>query len=252
MINESIQSFINHQADQSPTDYSDLKAVIFNGTLKRSPQVSHTEGLIEVSAQLMRRLGVTVDIIRTIDHQIPPGVYPDMREHGWETDDFPEIYRTTVEPANILVVATPIWLGDQSSQTRLIIERLYGWSGDLNAAGQWSYYGRVGGTIITGNEDGGKHCAAQILYALQHIGLVIPPQADAYWNGEAGPGPSFLDEGGQGFHNAWTIRNTVFATWNMLHLARSLKDARGVPAYGNRSTEWDLSHPENPNPEYRH
>ena len=72
--------------------------------------------------------------------------------------------------------------------TRLMVERLYGWSGDLNEQGQWSYYGKVGGVIVTGNEDGGKHCAAQMLYALSHIGFTIPPQADAYWNGEAGPG----------------------------------------------------------------
>lgn len=251
MINNSIQAFIDAQADDAPADYSDLRAVFFNGTLKPSPQVSHTEGLIDVSAALMRRLGVHVDIIRTVDHAIPPGVYPDMRDHGWARDDFPDIYRSLVEPSHIVVLATPIWLGDQSSMTRLIVERLYGWSGEFNSEGQWSYYGRVGGTIITGNEDGGKHCAAQILYALQHIGLVIPPQADAYWNGEAGPGPSFLDENGQGFRNAWTIRNTVFATWNMLHMARALKDGGGIRAHGNRATDWDLSQPDHPNPEYR-
>ena len=124
---------------------------------------------------------------------IPPGVWPDMREHGYEQDDFPQIYRELVEPADIILIAGPIWLGDQSSMTRLIIERLYAYSGELNAAGQWSYYGKVGGAITTGNEDGGKHVSAQVLYALQHIGLAIPPQSDTYWNGEAGPGPSYLD-----------------------------------------------------------
>ena len=54
-------------------------------------------------------------------------------------------------------------------------------------AGQWAYYGKVGGVLTTGNEDGGKHVGAQVLYALQHIGLAIPPQADTYWVGEAGP-----------------------------------------------------------------
>ena len=174
-----------------------------------------------------------------------------MRVFGWPQDDFPDIYTSLVEPADIVVVCTPIWLGDQSSQARLLIERLYGWSGELNAAGQWSYYGKVGGTIITGHEDGGKHCAAQILYSLQHIGLVVPPQADAYWNGEAGPGPSYLDDDSGAERNAWTTRNTVFATWNQLHLARMLKDSQGVPAYGNVSREWDLSRPDHPNPEYR-
>lgn len=244
-------SFVSDQADRSPVDYSDLRAVFLNGTLKKSPEVSNTDGLIEVSAGLMRRLGVTVDVVRTVDHVIPPGVQPDMRAHGWDRDDFPDIYHAFVEPADIIVVGTPIWLGDQSSQTRLLIERLYGWSGVLNDSGQWSYYGKVGGTIITGNEDGGKHCAAQVLYALQHIGLTIPPQADAYWNGEAGPGPSYLDPGSGGTANAWTTRNTVFMTWNLLHQARRMKDTGGIPAYGNLASDWDLSHPDHPNPEYR-
>jgi len=251
MLSEAIQGFIDHQVDANTIDYSDLRAVIFNGTLKPSPEESNTEALASIATGIMSRLGVTVDTIRTVDHTIPPGVQPDMREHGWQVDDFPDIYRQFVEPADIVIVATPIWLGDQSSLTRLIIERLYGWSGVLNESGQWSYYGKVGGTIITGNEDGGKHCAAQILYALQHIGLVIPPQSDAYWIGEAGPGPSYTDPVSGGTQNAWTTRNTVFMTWNLLHLARSLKDAGGVPAFGNRATEWDLSQPEHPNPEYR-
>jgi multimeric flavodoxin WrbA len=251
VIPEPIARFIDAQAADAPTDYSDLRAVYLNGTLKRSPEASNTEGLLAVSARILRALGVRVDIVRAVDHVIPPGVYPDMREHGWERDDFPAIHRELIEPADILVLASPIWLGDQSSPTRLVIERLYGYSGEVNTRGQWSYYGTVGGVIITGNEDGGKHCAAQMLYALQHIGCAIPPQADAYWNGEAGPGPSYLDEGSGGGQNAWTLRNTVFLTWNMLHLARMLKDAGGIPAHGNLTGDWNLSNPANPNPEYR-
>jgi multimeric flavodoxin WrbA len=251
MIPESIARFIDAQAREAPGDHSDLRAVFINGTLKRSPQISNTEGLIDVSARILRIRGVRVDIIRTVDHVIPPGVYPDMREQGWERDDFPGLYRDLIAPAHILVLASPIWLGDQSSPTRLAIERLYAYSGEVNAAGQWTYYGKAGGVVITGNEDGGKHCAAQMLYALQHIGCTIPAQADTYWNGEAGPGPSFLDEGSGGPQNAWTLRNTVFMTWNLLHLARMLADSGGVPAVGNRIADWDLSNPANPNPEYR-
>lgn len=250
MLPTSVQRFIDAEIAANPTDYSDLRAVFLNGTLKPSPQISNTEGLIAISKHILDQLGVRTDVVRTVDHTIPPGVQPDMREHGWPDDEFPELYRTLIEPADIVVLATPIWLGDQSSVTRLTIERLYGWSGELNAAGQWSYYGKVGGVIITGNEDGGKHCAAQMLYALSHIGFTIPPQVDAYWDGEAGPGPSYLDDN-QGARNHWTTRNTVFATWNMLHAARRIKDAGGIPAYGNITTNWDLSNPEHPNPEYR-
>jgi multimeric flavodoxin WrbA len=175
VLPDAVQSFINAQADASPLRFDGLRAVFLNGTLKRSPETSHTDGLLSVSRALMERLGVRTDVLRLVDHTIPPGVQPDMREHGWPADDFPDLYRQFIEPAHIVVLASPIWLGDQSSMTRLAIERLYGWSGQTNAAGQWSYYGKVGGAIITGNEDGGKHCAAQMLYALSHIGFVIPP-----------------------------------------------------------------------------
>jgi len=248
-IPTSIQTFIDAQADRAPGDYRDLRAVIFNGTLKRSPEPSQTDGLLAITKGLMARLGVQVDEVRTADHEIPAGVWPDMTTQGYDRDDFPQLYRDLVVPANIVILAGPIWLGDQSSHTRKIIERLYAYSGDVNDSGQWSYYGKVGGAVTTGNEDGGKHVSAQVLYALQHIGLAVPPQSDAYWNGEAGPGPSYLEAGGD--RNAWTTRNTVFMTWNLLHLARMLKDAGGIPAYGNDTREWDLSDPEHPNPEYR-
>ena len=249
-VPDSVQEFIRGLEATAPAEYGDLRAVVFNGTLKRSPERSHTDGLLDISVGIMRSLGVTVDVVRLVDHVVPPGVYPDMREHGWDHDDFPDIYRRLVAPADILMLAGPIWLGDNSSMTRLAIERLYGWSGELNPSGQWSYYGKVGAALITGNEDGGKHCTAQMLYALQHIGCLIPPQADAYWDGEAGPGPSYLDDDG-GQRNAWTTRNTVFMTWNCLHLARLLRDRGGIPVHGNRAVDWDLSQPDHPNPEYR-
>ncbi len=250
MLPSSVQAFVDAEIAASETDYTDLRAVYLNGTLKRSPEVSHTAGLASVGRHVLEGVGVTVEEIRTVDHVIPPGVQPDMREHGWERDDFPDLYHRLVEPADIVVVATPIWLGDQSSMTRLAIERLYGWSGVLGAAGQWAYYGKVGAVVVTGNEDGGKHCAAQVLYALSHMGFTIPPQVDAYWVGEAGPGPSYLDDD-RGARNHWTTRNAVFAAWNLLHTARRTKDAGGVPAHGNVATNWDLSDPDHPNPEYR-
>lgn len=250
MLPSDVQAFIDSEIAANATDYSDLRAVFLNGTLKRSPESSHTDGLIDISRHILDGVGARTDVVRTVDHVIPPGVQPDMREDGWERDDFPKIYSELIEPANIIVLATPIWLGDQSSMTRLIIERLYGWSGKTNDSGQWTYYGQVGGALVTGNEDGAKHCAAQMLYALSHIGLTVPPQADSYWVGEAGPGASYGDDN-LGARNHWTTRNTVFMTWNMLHIARMLKDAGGIPAFGNDSRSWDLSDPDHPNPEYR-
>ena len=82
-----------------------------------------------------------------------------------------------------------------------------------------------------------------ILYSLQHLGFAIPPQADAGWIGEAGPGPSYLDAGSGGPDNDFTNRNATFMTWNLLHLARMLKDAGGFPAHGNQRSEWDAGLP---------
>jgi multimeric flavodoxin WrbA len=153
---------------------------------------------------------------------------------------------------DILVIGSPIWLGEKSSVCTQVIERLYGFSGNLNEQGQYAYYGRVGGCVITGNEDGVKHCSMSILYGLQHLGYTIPPQADCGWIGEAGPGPSYLDEGSGGPQNDFTRRNTTFMTWNLLHLARMLKDTGGIPAHGNQRSEWDAGcRFDYPNPDYR-
>jgi multimeric flavodoxin WrbA len=212
----------------STTDYSDLKAFFINCTLKRSPELSHTQGLMDISMEILRRNGVAVDGIRAVDHDIATGVWPDMTEHGWERDAWPEIFERVIA-ADILVLGMSIWLGEKSSVATQIVERLYGNSHLLNDAGQYAYYGRTGGCLVTGNEDGVKHCAMNVLYSLQHLGYTIPPQADAGWIGEAGPGPSYLDEGSGGPENDFTNRNTTFATWNMLHVARMLKGPAGSP-----------------------
>jgi multimeric flavodoxin WrbA len=223
---------------QSRWDFSDLKAVFINCTLKRSPEVSNTQGLADISIEIMRRQHVQVDVVRAIDHQIATGVWPDMTEHGWDRDDWPDLF-DQVMAADILVLCTPIWLGEKSSVCTKVIERLYGNSSQLNDEGQYAYYGRVGGCLVTGNEDGVKHCAMNVLYSLQHLGYVIPPQADAGWIGEAGPGPSYLDPGSGGPENDFTNRNTTFMTWNLLHVARMLKDLGGMPAHGNQRAAWD-------------
>ncbi len=238
-------------SDASKGQYADLKAVYFNCTLKKSPEKSNTEGLLDVSRLIMEKQGVKVDVIRSIDHDIATGIYPDMTEHGWDSDEWPELYKK-VQAADILVIAGPIWLGDNSSQTKKIIERLYAQSGDMNYKGQYSFYGKAGGCIITGNEDGIKHCAMNILYSLQHVGYTIPPQADAGWIGPVGPGPSYLEKGSGGPESDFTNRNTTFMTWNLLHMARMLKDAGGLPAYGNQRSEWDAgARFDFENPEYR-
>ena len=232
-------------------EFSDLKALYINATLKKSPEVSNTEGLISISRAIMDKQGVKTDMIRAVDHNIATGVWTDMREHGWKVDDWPAIAEKVMR-ADILVLCGPIWLGDNSSVMKRVIERLYGGSSDLNEAGQYAYYGRVGGCIITGNEDGIKHCAMNVLYSLQHLGYVIPPQADAGWIGAVGPGPSYLEDGSGGPESDFTNRNTTFMTWNLMHIAKLLKQNGGIPAYGNQRREWEAgARFDFENPEYR-
>lgn len=240
------------QCEANRQDYSDLKALFINCTLKRSPEMSHTQGLLEVSRAIMNTNRVSTEVVRAVDFDIAAGVWPDMKQRGWERDDWPGIFRKVME-AHILVLCSPIWLGEKSSVCQRVIERLYGQSGELNAQGQYAYYGRFGGCIITGNEDGIKHCGMGILYSLQHLGFVIPPQADAGWIGEVGPGPSYLDDGSGGPQNDFTQRNITFMTWNLLHMARMLKANGGIPAHGNQRSKWEAGcRFDHPNPEYRY
>ncbi len=125
-------------------NFTGLQAIIFNGTLSKSPEISHTDKLIDISINIMQKHGVETELIRTIDHDIATGVWPDMRQHGVKTDAWPDIYKR-VQAADILILAGPIWLGDNSSQTKKIIERLYACSSILNDSGQYAFYGKVGG-----------------------------------------------------------------------------------------------------------
>jgi multimeric flavodoxin WrbA len=227
-------------------DFSLLNVVYVNCTLKKSPENSHTGSLMDVSKAIMMKEKVKIDEIRLIDHEVASGVYPDMTEHGWKVDEWPSLFKRIIE-ADILIVGTPIWLGEKSSVAQKLIERLYAMSGKMNDKGQYLFYGKVGGCIITGNEDGVKHCAMGILYSLQHVGYSIPPQADCGWLGKVGPGPSYGDKEWKGkklknpigFESDFTNRNTTFMTYNLLHLASMLKTNNGYPSYGNSRKEWD-------------
>ncbi len=223
------------------TDFTDLRALFINTSLKRQADESHTRLLLNASAEIMRKNGVSVENLHLAAHDVPPGVYPDMTEHGWAKDEWPAMWER-VKAADILIVGTPLWLGEESSICRILIERLYAMSGQMNDKGQSIYYGKVGGCVITGNEDGIKHTAMTIGFALNHLGYTIPPQADCGWIGEAGPGPSYGDETEDGrrvgFDNDFTQRNTTIMTWNCMHLARMLKEAGGIPNVGNDREAW--------------
>ncbi len=220
---------------------TDIRALFINTSLNRKADASHTRLLLNASAGIMEKAGVSVEHVHMAANDVPPGVYPDMTEHGWPNDEWPTVWEK-VKAADILIVGTPLWLGEESSICRVLIERLYAMSGLLNDKGQSIFYNKVGGCVITGNEDGIKHAAMTIAFALNHLGYTIPPQADCGWIGEAGPGPSYGDEtedGGRvGFDNDFTQRNTTIMSWNCIHLARILKDCGGIPNEGNDREAW--------------
>src|SRR5262249_25774169 len=150
------------------------------------------------------------------------------------------------------VLGGPCGRGANSWVMKQVIERLYACSHLLNEVGQYAYYGRIGGCLITGNEDGIKHCAMNVLYSLQHLGYVIPPQADAGWIGAAGPGPSYLDPGSGGPGTAFTTPTPPSMTWNLRPVAPMAKAAGGIPPHGNQRSEWDAGcRFDFDNPDYR-
>jgi len=244
---------------QESTKFGGLKALFINCTIKKDAGSSHTLRLMNRAAGIMREEGVKVEIIHALDYQIAFGMEKDLTKHGWDKDDWP-VVQAKIMAADILVIGSPIWLGQKSSVATLVVERMYAYSGDRNVKGQYLYYGKTAGCVITGNEDGIKHCSMDILYAMQHIGYTIPPQADCGWIGEAGPGPSYGDTewNGQkidpplGYNNDFTNRNTTFMAWNLMHMARILKDNGGIPAVGNIADDWQhVTNAKNQNPEYQ-
>ena len=234
--------------------FKSLRALFINCSIKKEKKGSHTQLLIDKVANIMEHEGVSVDQLYLLDHHIAFGMIKDGKEEGLE-DEWPSIQKRILD-ADILVIGTPIWLGDKSSVASLVVERMYAYSGDRNEKNQYIYYGKTAGCIVTGNEDGIKHCARDILYAMQHIGYMIPPQADCGWVGEAGPGPSYGDkvEGSDtpaGFGNDFTNRNATFMAWNLMHTAHMLKQMGGLPAVGNTTDGWEhVANAKHQNPEF--
>jgi multimeric flavodoxin WrbA len=233
--------------------FSGLTAVILNCSLQHEAKESHTRLLLNRVAGIMRTEGVEVEIIHMLEHRVGFGMVTDTTSLGDERDDWPGIHAKIMD-ADILVIGTPIWLGVKSSVATLAIERLYAYSGETNEHGQYLYYGKVGGCVVTGNEDGVKACSMETLYALGHIGYTIPPQADCGWLGEIGPGPSYGDtpDGADvpaGFDSEFTNKNATIMTWNLMHTAKMLKAQGGFPVGGNVAETWrDYTNAEDQDP----
>jgi multimeric flavodoxin WrbA len=224
-------------APPADLDRSGLRAMFINCTLTRSPKPSHTQRLLDAVARLMQSNGVEVDQLRAIDHRIATGVYPDMTEQGWGDDEWPSIW-DRIMAADILVLGTPLWLGEKSSVATRVIERLYGNGSIYNERGQFPYYGKVAGWVVTGNEDGVKHASMNLCYSFTHLGFTVPPNGDCGWIGEIGPGKSFGDDDEVGYDNPFTHRNVSLMAWNLMHMASILRQHDGIPAWGTAVQRW--------------
>jgi multimeric flavodoxin WrbA len=200
-----------------------MRAICLNCTLKRSPQESSGGSLSEVVMSALREEGVQTDAIRLADHQIDPGVVSEAVSDG---DEWPAL-RERILAAEILVVATPTWLGQPSSVSKRALERMDAFLSETYDDGATPIaFNRVAGVVVVGNEDGAHHCISEISGALIDIGYTIPGQAWTYWNKGPGPGDEqwlTTDE------REWSITTGRTAARNLLAVARALQ-ADPIPA----------------------
>lgn len=194
-----------------------LKVIILNCTLKKSPAISNTDALIAKAVKLYEAEQHEVNVIRVADYKVAFGVSSDEGSG----DEWPQIL-AEIKAANILIIATPIWFGVRGSIAQMVMERLDGTysEGDANT-GQYPLYNKVGGVIVTGNEDGAHDVVANTAANLMHLGCTIPPNADSYWVGEAGPGKSYIEAGGE--RHLYTNRTVRYMVANTTAIAKMLQ-----------------------------
>lgn len=192
-----------------------MRAIILNCTLKRSPEPSNTDALADVVAAALQRTGVEVERIRVVDHDVKPGVSSDEGSG----DEWPRI-RERIVSSEILVIATPTWLGKPSSVAQRVTERMDAMLAETDDAGRPIAYNRVAGVVVTGNEDGAHHVIAELSSSLLDIGFTLPGQGWTYWNMGPGPGPSYTDTD---HGHDWSHKTARIAAANLVGVARALQ-----------------------------
>lgn len=204
-----------------------MKALILNCTLKPSPEVSSTEALAQVVIDELKKGGAETDVIRLVDLNLKPGVKTDQGEG----DDWPAVHEK-IKAANIVVFATPTWVGQMSSVCMRALERMDALFEETDAGGRPVAFGKVAGIVITGNEDGAHHIVATVSQALIDMGFTIPAQSWTYWHLGPGPGPDYVETGQGHDYSDRVGRN---AARNLLALATVLKpDTYPVPESGEQ------------------
>ena len=199
-----------------------MRALALNCTLKRSPEDSNTAALARVVLEALNERGVATEMIRVVDHVVEPGV---VSEAVTDADEWPALHDKVVD-ADILIIATPTWLGQQSSVAKRVLERMDAMLSETKDDGRPVAYDKVAGVVVAGNEDGAHHCIAEISGALNDIGYTLAGQGWTYWNKGPGPGE---EEYLNSQETEWSNRTGVIAAQNVLAVAEALK-AHPIPA----------------------
>ena len=194
-----------------------MRATVLNCTLKPSPETSNTDAVADLVAGALRSRDVTVEAVRVVDHEVKPGVESDMGAG----DEWPAI-RAKILSSEILVIATPTWLGQQSSVSKRVLERMDAMLSERDDDERPVAYNRVAGVVVTGNEDGAHHVISEVSGALIDIGFTVPGQAWTYWNKGPGPGPSYLDSD-DADGKEWTRTTGEAAAANLVGVAAALQ-----------------------------
>ncbi len=194
-----------------------LRALVLVCSLSPSPAPSSSEKLARQVLDEMAGHGVTGEVVRVVDHDVKPGVEVDMGDG----DAWPAI-REQLMAADILVVATPTWVGHMSSVAQRVLERLDGELSETDDSGRPLVTGKVAVTVVVGNEDGAHKITADLMQGLNDIGFTIPAQGGTYWNDVAMGGRDYLDL--EETPEAVASTNATLAE-NAAHLARLLKAA---------------------------
>jgi len=204
-----------------------MKALVLNCTLKPSPETSSTEALAQVVIDELEKGGAEVEMVRLVDLNIKPGVKTDQGEG----DDWPAVHEK-IMAANIVVFATPTWVGQMSSICMRALERMDALFEETDDSGRPVPFGKVGGIVITGNEDGAHHIVATVSQALIDMGFTMAAQSWTYWHLGPGPGPDYVETDDGHDYSDRVGRN---AARNMLALAKVLRpDIYPVPESGEQ------------------
>lgn len=192
-----------------------ISAFGLNCTLKPSPAESSTQRMLDLLLRGLARHDVATSCTRVVDHDIKPGVTTDEGDG----DEWPQL-RRKIDAAQILVLATPIWMGQPCSVAKRVLERLDAVLGEIGDDGCYPTFGKVAIVGVVGNEDGAHHVCAEVYQALTDVGFTVPGGSGAYWVGEAMGKTDFKDLPGPPDKVSQTIASLAS---NAAHLARLLQ-----------------------------